>query len=429
SNGLFGRCSAYYAMVEAQGRGTLHCHMLVWIEGNPSPQALRDRMKDNPLFQGKMFAWLESIISCELPSTTELVIETDGEMKPPKMPDGWEDPRVHKKPDVADMGEDEFAQAMLATVEELAIKSNWHVHRETCWKYLKPGEPRTDKTCRMRINGDVNPLTHIDPESESIILRRLHPRINNYNQLVLFLLRCNMDIKYIGSGEGAKALIHYVTDYVTKSALATHIGLSAVEYAIKRNSEKFVAVEKQGLGKEGNTVDQINRSLFTKTVMALMSKQEVSHQQVMSYLVGGGDYYTSHTFKPLKWGEVDRYIAAQEAAAATDPPPLNMLPEPSDMQVDRPLPDETLESTDRGPHADAVDPEVVGDEDGTDRNDSEPEVSLVISENWVGVPSIVFDYPHRSNDTAFKDLNLWEHEEWVTKTTVSAEDKRTDKIS
>ncbi|KAJ7369210.1 hypothetical protein DFH08DRAFT_678035, partial [Mycena albidolilacea] len=293
SNGLFGRCNPYYTMVEAQGRGTQHCHMLVWIEGNLPPQALCDRMKECPLFQDKMFSWLESIISCEFPSTKELVIETDGEMKPPKMPDGWDDPRVHKKLDVTDIEEDEFAAAMLATVEELAIKSNWHVHRETCWKYLKPGEPRNDKTCRMRINGDVNPLTHMELDFESIILCRLHPRINNYNQLVMFLLRCNMDIKYIGSGEGAKALIHYVTDYVTKSALATLIGL----VHCRSRDQKITA---RSTGNKGNTVDQINRSLFTKTVMALMSKQEVSHQQVMSYLVGGGDYYTSHTFKPLK---------------------------------------------------------------------------------------------------------------------------------
>jgi hypothetical protein len=274
-------------------------------------------MRENPSFQGKMFSWLESIISCELPSTKELVVETNGELKPPKMPDGWDDPRLHKKPNVVDMEKQEFVDAMLATVEVLATKSNWHVHRETCWKYLKPGEPRNDKTCRMRITGEVNPLTHVEPETESIILRRLHPRINNYNQLVIFLLRCNMDIKYIGSGEAAKALIHYVTDYVTKSALATHIGLSAVEYAIKKNGEKFAAVEKDKSGIENGAVDQVNRSLFTKTVMALMSKQEVSHQQVMSYLVGGGDYYTSHTFKPFKWGEVDRYIAGQEVAAAT----------------------------------------------------------------------------------------------------------------
>ncbi|KAJ6498474.1 hypothetical protein C8R47DRAFT_1111867 [Mycena vitilis] len=46
--------------------------------------------------------------------------------------------------------------------------------------------------------------------------------------------------------------------------------------------------------------------------MALMSKQEMSHQQVMSYLLGGGDVYASHTFKVVKWGDFDRMIAKQE---------------------------------------------------------------------------------------------------------------------
>jgi hypothetical protein len=40
--GLFGESETYYGMVEAQGRGTLHCHMLLWIKGNPGPQELRD---------------------------------------------------------------------------------------------------------------------------------------------------------------------------------------------------------------------------------------------------------------------------------------------------------------------------------------------------------------------------------------------------
>ena len=30
--GLYGYCTAYYATVEAQGKGTLHCHMLVWLK-------------------------------------------------------------------------------------------------------------------------------------------------------------------------------------------------------------------------------------------------------------------------------------------------------------------------------------------------------------------------------------------------------------
>ena len=55
----------------------------------------------------------------------------------------------------------------------------------------------------------------------------LHPRINNFNDIVIFLMECNMDIKYIGSGEAAKALVFYITDYITKASLATHVQQTA----------------------------------------------------------------------------------------------------------------------------------------------------------------------------------------------------------
>ncbi|KAJ7155909.1 hypothetical protein C8R43DRAFT_825594, partial [Mycena crocata] len=302
-NGLFGRCSGYYAMVEAQGRGTLHCHMLIWLEGNPTPQQLRDRMREEPEFQERMFDWLESIIQCQLPSTEEVVVEKDGPLKAPDLPPDRLKLRVTKDPKVEGMSEDEFEKAFRETVEDLAIMFNWHDHKPTCWKHLKNGEPRTDESCRMRIDGSVNPFTHLDMATESIMLKRLHPRINNFNDLIMFLLRCNMDIKYVGSGEAAKALVYYVTDYITKGTLSTHVGLSALEYAIKRNDEKFDSSKPMFHDRA-----EVNRSLFTKTIMALMSKQEMSHQQVMSYLVGGGDCYSSHHFKIVKWGEYDRLL-------------------------------------------------------------------------------------------------------------------------
>ena len=31
--GILGLVKAYYGCVEAQGRGTLHCHMMIWLEG------------------------------------------------------------------------------------------------------------------------------------------------------------------------------------------------------------------------------------------------------------------------------------------------------------------------------------------------------------------------------------------------------------
>jgi hypothetical protein len=69
-NGLFGKCVAYYGMVEAQGKGTLHCHMLIWLEGHLSPLDMRERMKIDEGYKCRVIEWLESIIKCELLGST-----------------------------------------------------------------------------------------------------------------------------------------------------------------------------------------------------------------------------------------------------------------------------------------------------------------------------------------------------------------------
>ena len=58
-------------MVEAQGQGTLHCHMLLWLGGSPNLQLLQDCFEQDELFQANVFQWLEDIIKCELPSMSE----------------------------------------------------------------------------------------------------------------------------------------------------------------------------------------------------------------------------------------------------------------------------------------------------------------------------------------------------------------------
>jgi hypothetical protein len=41
--GILGVVDAYYGCVEAQGRGTLHCHMLVWVKGGLNPNEIKRR--------------------------------------------------------------------------------------------------------------------------------------------------------------------------------------------------------------------------------------------------------------------------------------------------------------------------------------------------------------------------------------------------
>ena len=43
-------------------------------------------------------------------------------------------------------------------------------------------------------------------------------------------------------------------------------------------------------------------------INSMLSRQEVSHQQVMSYLVGGGDHYASHRFRLLYFAAFHRVV-------------------------------------------------------------------------------------------------------------------------
>ncbi|KAI0328314.1 hypothetical protein GY45DRAFT_1218212, partial [Cubamyces sp. BRFM 1775] len=161
----------------------------------------------------------------------------------------------------------------------------------------------------MRIDGSTCAQTYLDQESGALVLRRLHPRIASYNDVVVFLMKSNMDIKFIGSGEAAKALLYYITDYITKPSLPVHIGLGALSYAIQRTNEKYPHIRNDSDPSE-------SKGALTMTVNRMMSRQEVSHQQVMSYLVGGGDNYCSHTFRVLHWGAFDRLFKSAFPSAA-----------------------------------------------------------------------------------------------------------------
>ena len=77
---LLGKCTAYYGTIEAQGQGTLHCHMLVWLHGHLFPQQMRDMMVNLSQYQADMFAWLESLIKCKLLGTMMVIRESDSPM-------------------------------------------------------------------------------------------------------------------------------------------------------------------------------------------------------------------------------------------------------------------------------------------------------------------------------------------------------------
>lgn len=315
--GIFGKCVGYYGTVEAQGKGTLHLHLLIWLEGHPSPQGLRDRMEHSAEYKDAMINWLESIIRCELMGTDEVVVEPPGVIFPRPHRGAREDhphPGTVAQPLLSELGREDFNKSYIDFVNQLLEAYNWHEHNSTCWKYLKRGKPPDenvdrDRNCRMRMNGKTNPKTYIDEDTRSIVLRRLHPRIAAYNDVLIFLLQCNVDVKFIGSGEAAKALLYYCTDYITKPSLPTHVGLGALQYAIKRTNEKASQDRKAEADESVESGGKAPKSALVTLVNGLMGRQEISHQQVMSYLIGGGDHYTSEKFAILFWSPFQRLFA------------------------------------------------------------------------------------------------------------------------
>ncbi len=194
-----------------------------------------------------------------------------------------------------------FASDFKRDVVQLVNSNNIHNHTATCYKYSKRN---ANQICRMRMPRRIENVSSIDIESGEIKLKRLHETINNFNEYIISACRSNMDIKYIFSGSDAKALVYYITDYVTKSSLSFHDTFSLVLKAVQ-------SFEKQKLNIDtGLNAEEKSRRLVLRCYNTLASQQELSGVQVASYLMGWPDHYTTHEFVNLFLIGIENYLQA-----------------------------------------------------------------------------------------------------------------------
>lgn len=194
-----------------------------------------------------------------------------------------------------------FAVNFKKDIVQLVNSNNIHQHTSTCYKYSKK---YGNQTCRMRMPRKIEDVSSINIESGEIKLRRLHETINNFNEYIISACRSNMDIKYIFTGSDAKALIYYITDYVTKSSLSFHDTFSLVLKAVQ-------SFEKHQLTPDPNAnAEERSRRLVLRCYNTLASQQELSGVQVASYLMGWPDHYTTHEFGNLFLISIENYLQA-----------------------------------------------------------------------------------------------------------------------
>ncbi|CAF4477476.1 unnamed protein product [Rotaria sp. Silwood2] len=185
-----------------------------------------------------------------------------------------------------------FVSRLHADVVQFVEASNIHKHSNTCYKYWNAN--RGDKkSCRMHMPRKLVPVSTIDPDTGHISMRQSDPMINNFNEYLITACRSNMDIKFIWSGSDAKALVYYITDYVTKMSLSFHDTFALVQKSITSIMNSSHQTDKE------NAIEK-SRKLVLRC-----------YNTLASYLMNWDDHYTTHKFQGLYLIQTERYLQTQ----------------------------------------------------------------------------------------------------------------------
>jgi hypothetical protein len=123
-------------------------------------------------------------------------------------------------------------------------------------------------------------------------MKKAEPWLNIFTPLVTYLLRCNTDVTSLASGTAIKAVIMYMSDYITKMTLKTHVIFDSIRSVFQKNSEMIA----------GSLLRKEKACHFiTKVVNLLSAKSEMGAPMISMYLLGNPDHYTDHTFIPFYW--------------------------------------------------------------------------------------------------------------------------------
>jgi len=269
--GVLGHLTGYFGVVEAQGRGSLHVHMLLWLANSPDVEEMHGKLQEES-FREQIRMYIKANVRAHLddlgaddiksmPRSSELAYS-----RPP-------DPR---QPD--------WAEKTHQLEQQLVRSQQLH----TC----------SVGTCLRRINGHFTckrkapwPLSNDDyvDNRGNWGPKRTNGYINGYCPSLLTTMRCNNDLKINTNGADTKDVAFYITAYATKKQKKSH-NLSAL---------MATAMPYHTANPLYEDIRERNRLLLYRCINVINREAELSGPQVVSYLMGYGDTFTSHNYAPL----------------------------------------------------------------------------------------------------------------------------------
>ena len=148
-----------------------------------------------------------------------------------------------------------WASQFSSTVDDILLRSNTHKCTGGNKQYEKKkmkykNENIVDKyqlvigclsnkwgKCKARFPRKTFEHTEVNPDSGALNVKKGESMLNTVTAEVTYLIHSNTDVTSLLSGTAIKAVVAYVSDYISKPALKTYLIFEAVKSVFDRNSE------------------------------------------------------------------------------------------------------------------------------------------------------------------------------------------------
>jgi hypothetical protein len=283
--GLLGYVKAYYGIIESQNRGSLHLHMLLWIDGALKPKEFKNKLQ-NQAFINNLTGYLDSIIHCDFDGLIN--VNRQQEIFP-----------CCKTIDYLERNNrnSEFLQ------DVFEVASNTAIHKCTFSCYKSNSNDCRFGYGKYNQGKELVDITTINKDTGQIKIKRTNKTVNEFNWLITAALRCNHDIKFLcRSSNASLSVMYYLTNYISKTGLSSYNALLYAKMAFERT-------KKYELTKDSHIENSIK--LLNSIYNTAANYTEYSSQQVASMLQKNGQdgtYYSSHETEHLNLYPLLNYI-------------------------------------------------------------------------------------------------------------------------
>ncbi|TFK24313.1 hypothetical protein FA15DRAFT_592606 [Coprinopsis marcescibilis] len=236
--------------------------MLIWIENSLSPQEIHEQLllDNNESFKQQILKYLESshqgdflgsTMKCMEENTPTVkvcrtkpgIYETNPNLMADSTDDDYMDPTLSLPipPPVVTHAISETDHSNYTDNIDSCESCNllekwWHQFRDTVNDIIFQCNVYSygDEICKACFPRDIHEHTTIDDDGH-ICLKKLEPMLNTFSLPVSYITWCNTDVTTLLSGTAIKAIVSYVTDYITKPMLKSHQIFSAAYDIYQRN--------------------------------------------------------------------------------------------------------------------------------------------------------------------------------------------------